>query len=254
MKCLSFGAAALVVMLWTAAGARAEPAWGGSCLSCHSEWQPELLSVFGHDTTANPDESATGAPDRGTLEVFQAIAGDTATLRAEVVGLGTDDIYAVELTRMRFAGVESGGELTYTGDCAWPEWGEDANYYTNPVIRHVWPTGPTTFDFVIDVGRDTTYDYYDLVFAVAGKLKAGGTLFYSSAHFYLEVLPIPSDMNEDGQVTLQDYATFQGCLGGPEVTEPPGECETADFERAKLDGDDDVDLEDFAIFDSYFAD
>ena len=231
----------------------AEPAWGGNCLSCHSQWQTDTLFVFGEDTTADPDESGTGAPDRGPLPVFQAVPGTTRRLLAEVTGLSADDTYAVELRRLRFPGVEAGKQLTYTGDCVWPEWGENARYYSDPVVRHRWGTGPTTFTFDLDVEPGTGYDYYDLVFAVAGKFKDGSGLFYAEEHFYLEALVMPGDLDEDGDVDLVDFGTFLGCLNGPGNATPPGGCPQEVSDSCDLDEDNDVDLGDFAIFQDVFT-
>jgi len=53
---------------------------------------------------------------------------------------------------------------------------------------------------------------------------------------------VPGDINEDGAVDLGDYTDFDGCLTGPGGGIPP-DCEGAD-----LDGDLDVDVDDFAEF------
>ena len=87
-------------------GASAEPAWGSNCLSCHGQLLTNTLYVIGEDTTADPDESKTGAPDRGPLPVFQTFRGKSKSLQAELVGLDLDDTYAVELKRLRYSGVE----------------------------------------------------------------------------------------------------------------------------------------------------
>lgn len=237
----------LLLVLLTASVSRAEPAWGGNCLGCHSDLQTDTLVVFGEDTTADPDESETGAPDRGTLKVFEVDPGDTKTLQAMLSGLVADDTYAVELKRFRFPGVEGNGELTYMGDCDWPEWGESANYYSEPVIGYRWGADPTVFTFDIDVGADAPADYYDLVFAVAGKLADDAGLFYAEEHFYLRVLPVPGDCDGDGDVDLSDFFVFQTCFTGPGGQAPPN-CECVD-----LDGDGDVDLADFLAFQTSFT-
>lgn len=223
MKRLAYLPVVLLLSLGGVHTALAEPAWGGNCLSCHGELQPDALDVFGEDTVADPDESGTGAPDRGTLKVFQAAPGGIKTLRVDVLGLDVDDGYAVELTRLRFPGVESGGQLVYTGDCDWPEWGETATYYSEPVICYCWGSGPTTFAFNIAVEPGAVYDYYDLVFAVAGKLNDGGGLFYAEEHFYVEVVFPPCDLDDDGNVDEDDFAVFLAAygqsVGDPEYNE-----------------------------------
>ena len=205
--------------------ASAEPAFGGNCLSCHNQLLTDALYIFGEETTADPDESGTGAPDRGVLPVFQACRGDTEPLLVEVAGLSTDDTYAVQLKRLRFPGVVNDGDLAYTGDCSWPEWGEDANYYSDPVIRHRWGTGPTTFTFNLDVEPDSPDDYYDLVFVVAGKFQDGGGLFYAEQHLYLQV-SIPGDMNKNGNVDFDDIPLFVDALLGIN----PGDLGSADMD------------------------
>ena len=243
----------LVGMFCSVRPSFAEPAWGGNCLACHGDWQGGLVGVWDEDTTADPDESGTGAPDRGTLKVFRAYRGETRDLTSEVLGLNSADTFAVEMTRFHFSGVEHGAPLAHSPDCAWPEWGEPAGYYTQPYIRYVWDSDPTEFAYAIDIEADAPLDYYDLVVAVAGKSAADGALFYSEEHFYLQVV-IAGDLDDDGDVQLDDYATFQGCLNGPEVTEPPPGCEAEDFANADFDRDGDVDLGDFATFADNFTD
>jgi hypothetical protein len=233
--------------------ALAEPAWDGNCLQCHGDLQPGLISVYGEDTMADPDESQTGAPDRGELKVFQVRAAESKDLHSAVMGLLEGDAYAVALTRLRFNGVENGGELAHMGDCAWPEWDEPGNYYSHPVIAHTWGPGPELFSFDITVEAGTGYDYYNLTFTLAGRFETDGSLFTAKEHFYLQVLPIRGDLDEDGDVDLDDFATFAGCLNGPEVMTPPAGCTQTNFTKSDLDEDSDVDLDDFAVFGSRFT-
>jgi hypothetical protein len=217
MKRLAYLSAVLLLTLAAARPALAEPAWGRNCLACHNQLQTGLITIIGEDTIADPDESATGAPDHGPLPVFQTSCGATRTLEALLAGLDTGDTYAVELTRMRFPGVESGGDLSYTGDCDWAEWDEAANQYTDPVISYSWGTGPDAFDFDIDVEPDADGDYYDLLFAVAGKFASTGELFYAQEHFYLQVVTVTGDINCDGTVGISDLAlvlaAYNTCTG-----------------------------------------
>ncbi len=235
-----------VASLWSSEALGA-PAWGSNCLSCHGAWQPEIAVVFGEDTTANPNESLTGAPDRGVLKAFEVPAGETKLLRLEVVGLSAGDRYAVTLKRFRFPGVERGGSLAFAGDCEWAEWKEPGDHFSQPAVSHRWGEGPTTFEFEISVAPDAGYDHYDLVFAAAGRTQ-DGILFNSEEHFYLHVLPRLGDLDADGDVDLVDFEAWQACLNGPEGPEPSAECAPATFDSADLDGDSDVDLRDFAIF------
>ncbi|MCK4342739.1 MAG: PKD domain-containing protein [Phycisphaerae bacterium] len=59
--------------------------------------------------------------------------------------------------------------------------------------------------------------------------------------------PLPGDLDGDCDVDLDDFAIFAGCMAGPDNPYPAG-CDDAD-----LDIDDDVDLSDFAAFQSAFA-
>lgn len=57
-----------------------------------------------------------------------------------------------------------------------------------------------------------------------------------------------ADLDEDGDVDLDDYALFEECMYGPDVTPP-----TCD-ESSDLDGDGDMDLADLALFSNVFTD
>jgi len=69
----------------------------------------------------------------------------------------------------------------------------------------------------------------------------------ASAEATLTVAVYPADFDEDGDVDLTDFATFQGCFNGPNRPAKPGCAGSADF-----DGDLDVDLADFTMFQSCF--
>ncbi|MHC4064226.1 MAG: proprotein convertase P-domain-containing protein, partial [Planctomycetota bacterium] len=58
---------------------------------------------------------------------------------------------------------------------------------------------------------------------------------------------IPGDQDHDGDVDLDDFNIFAGCLAGPQIAYPPG-CDDADID---IDGD--VDLGDAAIFQEAFT-
>jgi len=210
------GATVMVLAVLAVRAASAAPAWGGNCLSCHGQLLPQTLSVFDYDTLADPDESLTGAPDRGILPVFQAARGQVRPMRLQVSGLAEGDRYAVQLRRLRVPGVEIGGRLYYFADCDWAEWGEQASYYTEPDIGYTWGDGPEQFSYEIRVEPASTYDYYDLVFAVAGRLEPEGELFYWEEHFYLQVFNVvPGDVNCDGLVNSFDIDAFVQALTDP---------------------------------------
>ncbi len=166
----------------------AEPVWSPGCGggSCHNSGGGGL-TIYDEDTMADPDESATGAPDHGILPVFQVVQGRSRALRLTASGLESGDTYAVELKRFDSSGVVSGQTLDYSPDCAWAYWGQPGNHFTDPEIAHIWGSGPTLFDFELLAGADAGEDYYDLVCAIAGKRGSDGSLFYSQEHFYLQV-------------------------------------------------------------------
>jgi hypothetical protein len=59
--------------------------------------------------------------------------------------------------------------------------------------------------------------------------------------------PRHADLDADGDVDLGDFATFQTCFNGPNQAPARGGCAAAD-----LDADGDVDLADFATFQTCF--
>ena len=59
------------------------------------------------------------------------------------------------------------------------------------------------------------------------------------------------DIDEDGDVDLDDMMLFSQCLTGPDL--PNGNCPMDQFLQSDLDGDKDVDLSDFALFQVAFA-
>lgn len=237
-----FGIVAVFLALSAASAWGLEPAFGANCLGCHSQLHIGALNVIGYDTWADPDESATGAPDRGLLKCFQVYRRQTETLLAQIAGLEADDTYAVQLTRLRFAGVELNGRLQYFPDCDWPEWGDGAKYYTEPEIKYAWGAGPTTFQFDLEVKPTADRDYYDLLFAVAGKYVVDGGLFYAQEHFYVQVLGTPGDMNCDGEVDFDDINPFVLALidrGQYELQYPDCNWHNADTSRdGKVDFND----------------
>ena len=64
---------------------------------------------------------------------------------------------------------------------------------------------------------------------------------------------LPGDLDDDGDVDIDDFNTFADCLAGPDVFDPPPDCNPGDFINADLDGDGDVDLADFARFQEVFT-
>ena len=63
----------------------------------------------------------------------------------------------------------------------------------------------------------------------------------------------PGDLDRDEDVDCEDFRLFDGAMAGPVVRTPPAGCEPSWFIRADLDDDLDVDMVDFAGFQSVFA-
>ena len=59
---------------------------------------------------------------------------------------------------------------------------------------------------------------------------------------------VPGDVDGDLDVDFDDFSAFAACMAGPDVTTPPARRAPGDFARADLDRDLDVDLADFAAF------
>lgn len=59
---------------------------------------------------------------------------------------------------------------------------------------------------------------------------------------------VPGDVDEDGDVDLDDAALFLNCLSGPGNPMPPDGCVAGVFADGDLDADGDIDLADCAVF------
>ena len=58
----------------------------------------------------------------------------------------------------------------------------------------------------------------------------------------------PCDFDLDDDVDLDDFVVLVGCLAGPGVRIPPDGCTQDPFDVTDLNGDEDVDLGDWATF------
>ncbi|HOA75148.1 MAG TPA: family 10 glycosylhydrolase [Phycisphaerae bacterium] len=81
------------------------------------------------------------------------------------------------------------------------------------------------------------------IYTVRLELAATGSGTVFSNPIEVTVLPAPADMDGDQDVDMDDFAVLQACLSGTTVPQDRPECV-----RAKLDGDSDVDLEDVNLF------
>ena len=61
------------------------------------------------------------------------------------------------------------------------------------------------------------------------------------------------DLDGDGDVDIDDFAIFAGCMAGPDVIEAPAACDPVDFVYADFDNDEDVDLADFSLLQMVFG-
>lgn len=180
--------------------AEALPNFGRNCGDCHGGGPPPAagaLELINFNGLVDPDESFTGATDRGLLKFFDVFPGDSVDLTFRVDFQDAVDIhYAVELKRMENLGVEGGGTLTQTPDADWfQQTGAvfmdlDRPYFTLPQDEGLHFTDPRTFTFTMLVDELTDPDFYDLEFAIAGQPE----FFYTDEHFYLHVVPEPATL------------------------------------------------------------
>ncbi len=187
-----------ICFVFVASSVLARPNFGRNCSDCHSGGEPpaaDALRVINFDGMVDPDESNTGAPDRGELKFFEVEPGGTVdlTILVDLQNLVNYE-YAVELKRMETTGVENFGVLTYGADSDWffqtgdalPD--PDRPYYTIPEDEGIPFTAPREFTFTMFVDPTTDPDFYDLEFAMAGQ----PSFFYTDEHFYLHVTPEPA--------------------------------------------------------------
>jgi len=196
MTCRGLGMTGLMIVTM-AGSALARPQYARNCNDCHFGGPADVgvPEVVGFDAMADPDETLTGAVDRGLLKVFTAAPGETVDLSVLIdFGDATGTRFAAELKRMELAGVVNGGTLTFDADADWffqtgTEFPDlSAPYYTIPEDSGMSFTAAQTFTFSMLVGASTTPDYYDLEFAVAGQPG----FHYNDEHFYLHVTPEPA--------------------------------------------------------------
>lgn len=185
------------IFVLTSSVAVAYPRFGRDCRICHDGGEPSEggLEVVNFEGMVDPDESTTGATDRGLAKFFQVQPGGSVDLDVMVdLGTLTDHLYAVELKRMEVPDVQGGGTLVYSPDPDWQFHIGDAitdpnrPYYTIPAEDGIPFTEPRLFTFTIEVDPSTDPGFYDLEFAVAGQPND----FYTDEHFYLHVVPEPA--------------------------------------------------------------
>jgi hypothetical protein len=189
----------LLCGLVMAVAAHARPHYARNCNACHGggplvATAPEVVNF---DAFADPDESGTGAEDRGLLKVFTVEPGGTVDLEVLVDLEDALNVrFAVELKGMEAPGVVNGGTLVFDAD---PDWNRQTGteisdptrpYYTTPQDEGIDYTDPRVFTFTMGIDETTPADFYDLEFALAGQPG----FHYNDEHFYLRVIPEPGTL------------------------------------------------------------
>ncbi|MEE9295164.1 MAG: PEP-CTERM sorting domain-containing protein [Phycisphaerae bacterium] len=192
------------VCLLAGSTALGRPNYGRNCRDCHGGGPPPVagaLEVLNFNGLVDPDESGTGATDRGLLKFFEVAPGGNVDLSVRIDLQNLENFkYAVELKRMETTGVENGGTLTYSPDPAWflqtgdliPD--PDRPYFTTPQDSGILFTGPQLFTFTMFVDPSTDPDFYDLEFAMGLRHELDFDRFYEDEHFYLHVTPEPATL------------------------------------------------------------
>ncbi len=109
---------------------------------------------------------------------------------------------------------------------------------------------------LIPVATRTLRDTLDFSQDHAGFIMQSTTSSGSSFSFFLGMVDIPGDFDEDHDVDLDDLVIFSTCFGGPDVpynpVSLPGGCDLPvdgnSHIEADFDGDGDVDHGDFGVF------
>ena len=110
-----------------------------------------------------------------------------------------------------------------------------------------------------DPNLDLTFDLvFDRAFLDAHPAPNAVYRYYCAVHGFAGMVgmievTIPGDFNGDLSADLDDCAHLADCLGGPERMTPPSGCPSLEFDRVEMDGDGDVDLRDFAVFQLAFG-
>jgi hypothetical protein len=106
--------------------------------------------------------------------------------------------------------------------------------------REAGPLGPPGSTYPITISSPG----YDDVERPAVLVEVAG---YTEANFAMGTW-LPGDYDVDGDVDLDDYGRFAGCITGPENGGPAAGCDLFDF-----DTDNDVDHQDFGVFQAGFT-
>ena len=124
-----------------------------------------------------------------------------------------------------------------------PNWtGKFMDASGNPIGSEVWQTqGQWGTITAQGLAYNTTY-HWRVKARNGDNIETAYSSWGSSGTF------ARGDLDDDGNVDLDDYALMAACLAGPDVTEPPPGCGPVEFECSDLDAQGDADLADFAEF------
>jgi hypothetical protein len=195
----------LAAVALCAAPAAAKAPYGRSCAVCHIAPPPgvDSPSAAGFTGLADPDESATGAADRGLSKVFTVQRGQSVDLKVliDLLVIPKPVKYAVSLNGMEQRGVEQGGNLGFLASHADPAWFRQTGilqadparpYYTNTAYFGPNYTMPVMLTFSLAVSPTADLDYYNLFFSMGVSGSGSSSRFARSEHFYLRVIPEPA--------------------------------------------------------------
>ena len=191
------------------AGALAYLTWDADVNTTYPGLQPYVRLGVGHGTYVFPDDD----PACGGLQG----------------GFGQDLSNAGNI-------IEGDGHwLQFRGSIDTSDWGQEtwgADYGWDIVGTNGAVYSPTV-DYNYDIGGGFRI-------AVPGQDITGDSFSFR--------LKWKSDVDGDGDVDLNDFATFSVCFYGASVTVPPPGCTPGDFAASDFDEDGDVDLSDLATF------
>lgn len=119
-------------------------------------------------------------------------------------------------------------------------------YFEDPAV--VWTDAPVAADIWHTVTATVTAQNDYLTVFVGGLHKSPSTsgiatIWIDDTRFTNQPVPVPGDLDHDGDVDQADFGRFQACYSGPGIEQPNLACR-----YALLDTDDDVDQADFSIF------
>ncbi len=121
--------------------------------------------------------------------------------------------------------------------------------WTDAFTDRIWRLYDINMDGDYNDLGETTFIYDSAAAGAAGQPSIPLMLSCAVTRAVRNTCP---DLDGDGNVDLNDFATLALCFGGTGVTDPPLGCPLADFLAADCDGDGDVDLNDFASFATAF--